>query len=962
MFNSAIGRAEYVASAAQDKFTFVFKIFNEGDVKVYLTPTLQAPDEVNDLLVLGADYLIVINGDNGGDITLLTSADQGDLVTLVRQLPITRPYEYHQDGELDPDTLNADQEYQTYLIAQELEGMVRAVLMPINTQGKVSHTFPAPASDHYIKWSLPDPTTGLIRLENDVNIPTIVQQVIDAEKAMENSVHSNEQHLANVEASINHFQADLLAATAATTAAAAAASQVATTAAAITGDLQAAVAAKDTILQDQQTAINKAAESASSATQSKNSATAATGAAHQVSQDIAGVSADLAAAQTALSATQALDHDVDAKLTAAQAAAVSTSADKTAAENAKDASVASAASAKADKNTAVASKNAAGTSATAAAASQGAAEIAKETATTKASDATNSALEAKHWAIFPHGQQVPEGVAADRSAMHWAIEAKAAATPATHAQIEAGTDNHAEITSLGLSHGVPFLMAKVDTNTGGAGHGDKFVKTKANGKLDPSLMPHGRDNFRGAFKPAAGAEYPAKAGLVTSDFFVIEGLTTSYTIVAGELIGKVVDNRDEYVYDGTNFHLIGKPNFNADSLIPKTAFATQAQTDAGTAADLVVSPKTMKGASQTIMQGFLGSVTSTTGGAAKIPMSKPDGTIDPSYMPLGLGITKTLATALLSVGDMRAFDPYTVYCLPDVTVGGKIVSDTMALFGIPNKYTEMAMMQMRDQNIIMMFGLDGNAPIFGTMVIPETTPDATVMTDATAPRFGMFNLIRTQHLLGDLGDIHAVTAGTTLGKYLSKLHADVAAGAAASGTHHAFPADAEVGSLPVTFDGANFIIIELNNLVQPVTGSIDLADGAEHEVKFIQKGANAIPSAPDWVWVTPPASTNPSERMYSNGKEMTAMVFHAFITSGAVVKIKFENGKYNISDVKIPAGSSTTHKNLRDDGSIDTLSLPFVSLNVSQTANVKVNSLFIDEHQVLKWKNNAGVIKTVNLT
>lgn len=116
-FNSATGRAEITAVAGQTQFDFVFKIYTDEDIDVWLTPVGQTPDDTTDLLVLHADYEIVVNGDNGGKVTLTTAASAGDSVDLIRHLESTRDVEYQTNGELRPEILNADQDYQTYLIA-----------------------------------------------------------------------------------------------------------------------------------------------------------------------------------------------------------------------------------------------------------------------------------------------------------------------------------------------------------------------------------------------------------------------------------------------------------------------------------------------------------------------------------------------------------------------------------------------------------------------------------------------------------------------------------------------------------------------------------------------------------------------------------------------------------------------------------------------------------------------------
>ena len=118
-FNPNEGRNEYQASASQTIFTFNFKIYNESDIKVFQTPDGQTPDDTTDILTLTTHYTVAINGDDGGTVTLLTGAGLNDAVTLIRELGNTRDVEYQESGDFYADTINQDQDYQTYLVADQ---------------------------------------------------------------------------------------------------------------------------------------------------------------------------------------------------------------------------------------------------------------------------------------------------------------------------------------------------------------------------------------------------------------------------------------------------------------------------------------------------------------------------------------------------------------------------------------------------------------------------------------------------------------------------------------------------------------------------------------------------------------------------------------------------------------------------------------------------------------------------
>jgi len=150
-FNTNTGRVEYIASAGQTLFPFVFKIFNNIDIKVYKTLANVVPNETNDLLILDIDYTVTIDGDAGGSITLLSAASVNDAITLLRDLSTTREIEYQTSGDLLAETLNDDQEYQTYLLADNKQISDRTLIFEENLQG-MDNKLPTPEALKILRW------------------------------------------------------------------------------------------------------------------------------------------------------------------------------------------------------------------------------------------------------------------------------------------------------------------------------------------------------------------------------------------------------------------------------------------------------------------------------------------------------------------------------------------------------------------------------------------------------------------------------------------------------------------------------------------------------------------------------------------------------------------------------------------------------------------------------------------
>jgi hypothetical protein len=165
-YNTNTPRAEYTASATQTVFPFLFKIFATSDIKVYQTLAGATPDDVADILVLTTDYTVTINGDAGGEVTLNTGASVNDKITLVRSLDVTRSIEYQQNGDLLASTLNADQEYQTYLIADKDLEAIRSLRFPDSAQN-VNSELPTPEALKVMRWNNTETALENIAINDD---------------------------------------------------------------------------------------------------------------------------------------------------------------------------------------------------------------------------------------------------------------------------------------------------------------------------------------------------------------------------------------------------------------------------------------------------------------------------------------------------------------------------------------------------------------------------------------------------------------------------------------------------------------------------------------------------------------------------------------------------------------------------------------------------------------------------
>lgn len=177
-FNSNTPRQEFTASAGQTEFIFNFKVFLDSDITAYQTLSGNLANDTDDLLILGADYTITIDGDNGGTLTLLNAASDGDQVTIKRDLPITRDTDYQNGGDFLAETIDQDQDYQTYLLQQIKTNADRSLVIPEAIQS-FDTTLPNPEAGKYLKIKADGTGIEYQSFTNSTNITTIINTIAD---------------------------------------------------------------------------------------------------------------------------------------------------------------------------------------------------------------------------------------------------------------------------------------------------------------------------------------------------------------------------------------------------------------------------------------------------------------------------------------------------------------------------------------------------------------------------------------------------------------------------------------------------------------------------------------------------------------------------------------------------------------------------------------------------------------
>ena len=110
LVNDLNPRVQYTATSSQTVFAYGFSIFNDSDLKVYVGSTVKT---------LTTDYTVSGAGTTaGGNVTFGTGLTSGDIVTIYRDLPVSRTTDYQANGDLLAESLNDDLDKLAMMIQQ----------------------------------------------------------------------------------------------------------------------------------------------------------------------------------------------------------------------------------------------------------------------------------------------------------------------------------------------------------------------------------------------------------------------------------------------------------------------------------------------------------------------------------------------------------------------------------------------------------------------------------------------------------------------------------------------------------------------------------------------------------------------------------------------------------------------------------------------------------------------------
>lgn len=383
IINDTSARAQYTATSGQTVFSVPFEFFSNADLKVYIGETLKT---------LTTHYTVTGAGvTGGGSITLTSGATAGQVVTIVRDIPVSRVTDFPLSGPFVVDDLNTELDRLT-AISQQLETkLTRTVRLDDFDQPNTFQVLPSKTSRAGKIMAFD--TNGNVTVGEDIGnwrgnwaagtAYTVRDLVKDGSNA--NVYRANTAHTSTgttpISSNADSAKWDLVvdAASAAASAAAAASSATSSAAsAALANDWATKTAGP--VAGGEYSAkyhANAAATSASNASTSATNASASASAA-STSQTAAATSASSAASSASAASTSATSASASA--TSASSSATSATASASTASTAATSATNSATSASTSATNAATSASSASTSATNAATS----------ATTASTAATNA--------------------------------------------------------------------------------------------------------------------------------------------------------------------------------------------------------------------------------------------------------------------------------------------------------------------------------------------------------------------------------------------------------------------------------------------------------------------------------------------------------------------------------------------------------------------------------------------
>ena len=194
LINDNTPRVQYTASASQTVFAYPFAIFEDADLKVYQTLSGVDADDSADIQTLTTHYTVSGAGTTaGGNVTLVTGAAAGDIITIERDIAVERTTDYQNLGDLASETFNDDLDKMIMMVQQNESQLARTFKVQSTDSDIADFDYPTPVAGAYLRYnatktgleagSLPTALTGDITSFDSMANLKAISSATDADVA-----------------------------------------------------------------------------------------------------------------------------------------------------------------------------------------------------------------------------------------------------------------------------------------------------------------------------------------------------------------------------------------------------------------------------------------------------------------------------------------------------------------------------------------------------------------------------------------------------------------------------------------------------------------------------------------------------------------------------------------------------------------------------------------------------------
>ena len=189
IINAVSPKVRYVADGTTQAFSFVFPIFTDQDMNVY----------VNDTLIKSGYSVTGAGSSEGGEVIFNTAPQKGQIITLLRNLEIKRTSDFQESGAFRAKAINHELDYQIACLQQLNEQISRGVSFPPYSETAQAVNLPVPESGKAIVWD----TNGISLRNSNLAYDDLEKLMLDTKE----TVLASEQNVVNKEvASQSHEQ------------------------------------------------------------------------------------------------------------------------------------------------------------------------------------------------------------------------------------------------------------------------------------------------------------------------------------------------------------------------------------------------------------------------------------------------------------------------------------------------------------------------------------------------------------------------------------------------------------------------------------------------------------------------------------------------------------------------------------------------------------------------------------